>query len=367
MIHLSWMPGVDLSGLCDLLVQGVRPVGTWGLIAHTVHVATEPSDTAARLAEVAAGQERRSQAGALLMWASIVAENVGDVGAARARAEEALALGPLPPYLTASLHAELSQLAMAVGEHHRAAYHAEIAWPLLERVHSVTDAYSLRMATAIAPLIDGDLDRAEAMLAEFGEPDGETAQMGARLTWQTAQAELALARGDHAGAIGRYDAIVEMVVEADPESGLNPWLMLSASVALVARSKHASSDEDARAQELRDVIVGTGVGLPSGSLWFADLPLNGVMLVALSAWILRFGGPERHEDGVRLLAIAHRWAYNRSIPVLSWEPMVELADTALPGRVGQLVEELAVRPGPELLPDAAAVVDRLRRAWLTSS
>ncbi|RYC07089.1 ATP-binding protein [Nocardioides zhouii] len=367
MIHLSWMPGVDLGGLRDLLLQGDQPVGTWGLIAHTVHVTTEPPDTATRLAEVAARQSRPAQAGALLMWASIVAENVGDVEAARARAEEALALGHLPPYITASLHAELSQLAMAVGEHRRAAQHAEIAWPLLERVHSVTDAYSLRMATAISPLLDGDLDRAEAMLAEFGEPDGETAQMGARLTWQTAQAELALARGDHAGAIRRYDAIVEMVAEADPEAGINPWLMLSASAALVARARHTTHAADPRAEELRDTLVGTGNGLPAGSLWFADLPLNGVMLVALSAWILRFGPPERHEDGVRLLAIAHRWAYNRSIPVMSWESMVELAEAVLPGRIGTLVEELADRPGPDLQPGAAEIVDRLRRAWLTSS
>jgi len=39
MIHLSWMPGADLGALRALLVQGGRPTGTWGLIAHTVHVA----------------------------------------------------------------------------------------------------------------------------------------------------------------------------------------------------------------------------------------------------------------------------------------------------------------------------------------
>jgi hypothetical protein len=256
---------------------------------------------------------------------------------------------------------------MAVGEHHLAAEHAEVAWPLLARVHSLTDSYSLRMATAIAPLLDGDLDRAAAMLAEFGEPDGETAQMGARLTWQTAQAELALARGDHAGAIRRYDDIVAMVADADPEAGINPWLMLAASAALVARARHGVGDADPRADELRDILLRSGEGLPDGSLWFADLPLNGVMLVALSAWTLRYGPPDRHEDGVRMLAIAHRWAYNRSIPVMAWEPLVELAETVLPGRVGALVEELADRPGPGLQPDAAEVVDRWRRAWLTSS
>ncbi|HEV2796183.1 MAG TPA: hypothetical protein VGV65_01060, partial [Nocardioides sp.] len=364
MIHLSWMPGVDLSGLRDLLVQG-EPVGAWGLVARTVHVATEPADVSVRLAEVAARQPT-ALAGALLMWAAIVGENLGDVATARARAEQALALGPLPPYLTASVHAELSQLAMAVGDHHGAARHAEIAWPLLARVHSLTDSYSLRMATAISPLLDGDVERAAAMLAEFGEPD-ETAQMGARLTWLTAQAELAIARGDHAGAIRRYDDIVAMVVETDTAGGINPWLMLAASAALVARARHGAHDTDPRAAELRDLLVGSTDTLVDDSLWFTDLPLNGVMLVALATWVLRFGPADQHEDGVRLLAFAHRWAYNRSIPVMAWEPMVELADTALPGRVDQLVEELADRPGMALLPGAAEVVDRLRRLWLTSS
>ena len=114
-------------------------------------------------------------------------------------------------------------------------------------------------------------------------------------------------------------------------------------------------------------MVGNGEATPEGSLWFTDLPLNGVLLVALAAWSLRFGPADQHEDAARLLAIAHRWAYNRSIPVMAWEPMVALAETRVPGRVDRLVSELAARPGPDLLPEAAAVVARLRRSWVTSS
>ena len=143
--------------------------------------------------------------------------------------------------------------------------------------------------------------------------------------------------------------------------------MLAASAALVARARHGGLDVDPRASELRDLLLGSTAAIDDGSLWFADLPLNGVMLVALATWVLRFGPPDQHEDGVRLLAVAHRWAYNRSIPVMAWEPMVALADAALPGRIDQLVEELADRPGPELQPGAAEVVDRLRHLWLTSS
>lgn len=367
MVHLSWMPGADLGGLRELLLQGERPTGPWGLIGHTVHIAGGP--VAERLAEVAAQQSVPGMAGALLLWAAIVAENDGDVAAARAYAEAALD-GPLPPYLHASLHAELSQLAMVIGDHHRAARHAGVAWPLLERIHSTTDAYSLQVATAIAPLLDGDVDQAEALLARFGPPDGETAQVGARLTWQTAQAELALARGDHAGAIRRYDEIVDLVTDGDTMGGGpagSPWVALAASAALVSRVRYGTRSPDARADELRDLVAGPAGRTPEGTLWFTDLPLNGVLLVALAGWMLRFGPPEQHVDGVHLLAVAHRWAYNRSMPVMAWEPMAALADAVEPGRLGPLVEGLAERPGPELLPGAAATVDRLRRAWRVTS
>ena len=367
MIHLSWMPGVDLGGLRDLLLQGERPTGVWGLIGHTVHVAD--GATPARLAEVAALQSRPAMAGALLLWAAIVSENDGDVDAGRAYAEAALD-GPLPPYLHASLHAELSQLAMAVGDHHRAARHAEVAWPLLERIHSKTDAYSLQVATAIAPLLDGDVDTAATLLDRFGPPDGENAQVGARLTWQTAQAELALARGDQVEGLRRYDAVVDLVTDGDTPGGgpgASPWVALASSAALVSRVRYGTSTPDPRADELRDLVAGPPGRTPEGTLWFTDLPLNGMLLVALAAWVMRFGNAEQHADGVHLLAVAHRWAYNRSIPVMAWEPMVELAEAVQPGRIGPLVVELAERPGPDLVPGAAAAVDRLRRAWQITS
>lgn len=364
MIHLSWMPGADLGALRALLVQGEQPTGTWGLIGHAVLVAQDA--TPARLAEVAAQQTRPAMTGALLLWAAIVAENDGDVETARRHAEQALA-GPLPPYLSASLHAELSQLAMTVGDHRRAARHAEVAWPILQRIHAVTDSYSLQVATAISPLLDGDVAQAERLLARFGPPDGDTAQIGARLTWHAAQAELALAKGDHAAAIAGYDAAVELVDDVDGGPSASPWLAVAASAALVARVRHGGPGPDPRATELRDRVVGPDGLRPEGALWFTDLPLNGVLLVALGAWVLRHGPGDQHEDGVRLLAVAHRWAYNRSVPVMAWEPMVELADAVVPGLVGRLVDELADRPGPELLLGTVETVARLQASWITSA
>lgn len=360
MIHLSWMPGVDLGGLQALLTQGSLPTGTWGLIAHSTYVAHDPPAAPDRLARLAGQQSRPAQAAALLMWASIVAENEGDVPAATRHAESALALGALPPYLLASLHAELSQLSMVTGDHHTAARHAEIAWPLLVRLHSETDAYSLQVATALAPLMDGDPDTAQAILDRFGLPDGETVQLSARMVWHMAHAEVALARGDVEEALRRYDAGVEAMDV--PGTGATPWLMLAAAAALVARARHGGAGSEQRARELRDLVLDSTTATPEGALWFTDLPLNGVLLVGLAAWGLRFGPSDEHDDACRFLAIAQRWAYNRSIPVMAWDAMRAMADAARPGRVDALLAEYADRPGPALLPVAAATLGRLRRA-----
>ncbi|MBC2934720.1 BTAD domain-containing putative transcriptional regulator [Nocardioides sp. zg-1228] len=360
LVHVTWVPGVEVGGLCDLLTRGEPPAGAWGLIGRTVLQVDE--DTPARLARVAAEQTGAGLAGALLMWASIVAENAGDVDAARAYAEQALR-HRLSVFLRASVHAELSQLAMTAGAHHEAARHAAVAWPLLEQIHSVTDSYSLQVATALSPLLDGDVAGAVAVLDAVGPPGGAAAQIGARVAWQAAQAEVALARGDGAEGIRRYDALVDMVVDADSGPAVSPWAPMISAAALVCRARHGTGAADPVADELRDRVVGPGGRTPPGTLWFTDLPLNGVLLIALGAWVVRWGPPDQRSDGMFLLAVAHRWAYNRSVPVMAWESMVALADAAEPGRLGRLVGELADRPGPELVPEAAAAVDRLRRAW----
>ena len=342
MVHLSWMPGVDLGGLRALLLQGAPPVRHLGADRHTRCTSPtsrptpptgSPGSPPAQPSPARPGcccSGRRSSPRTPETWRR-------PVGTPSRRCPR-----PLPPYLLASLHAELSQLAMAVGDHHRAAHHAEIAWPLLLRVHSQTDAYSLQVATAIAPLLDGDIDTARALLEEFGPPDGESAQMGARLVWQTAHAEVALARGDHPEALRRYDAIVDMALEGEPGAGITPWLMLAASAALVAERGTAR-----RCRTRAPTSCAT-------SCWGTASDPRGLAVVHRPAAQRRTDGgagrlvaavrpADQHEDAVRLLAIAHRWAYNRSIPVMAWEPMVALAETARAG-AGRPARRGAGRP-----------------------
>jgi hypothetical protein len=57
--------------------------------------------------------------------------------------------------------------------------------------------------------------------------------------------------------------------------------------------------------------------------------------------------------------LADRFAYNRFVPTLAWEPVAELAEAAAPGLVGELLAEYGDRRGPGLLTEARALVRRL--------
>ena len=71
-------------------------------------------------------------------------------------------------------------------------------------------------------------------------------------------------------------------------------------------------------------------------------------------------------DGVRLLVIAERWAYNRSFPIMAWSALVELAEETCAGLLDEMSAEYADRPAADLVEEARAVLDRVAPA-VTSS
>ena len=362
LIHLSWVHDRRFDGLTDAMRRWGEPETPWSRAAYAMFVEPGPGSTIDRLLAIAEESEDHLTAAMMLLWASLTAENSGDVHQALVLARDALARGPLTPYLEASLLAQLAQLAMALGDHREAARHAERAWPLLMRLHAVDDARTLRVATALAPLVDGDLDEAERILDELGAHP-EAAQMGSRMAVLGTWAELSLARGDVEEGLRLFDEAVASVVDAEvPGVGLTPWVLLAAAGAIAARVHHVSGP-DPRSVELRDLLTARTVLVGGTSLAFSDLPLNGVLLVALGTWTLRHGDPARHDDAVRLLAVADRWAYNRSFPSMAWPRLAALAETVVPGRLDALREEHAGRPGSELVPEAEEALRRITSSW----
>ena len=89
-----------------------------------------------------------------------------------------------------------------------------------------------------------------------------------------------------------------------------------------------------------------------------DYPAVGLLLFALGAWsLLRRAAPAG--DALRLLALADRFSYNRSIPTMRWELITPSAEESLPGRLAQLQAEYAGHRPPGLVTEAWRAVQRV--------
>jgi hypothetical protein len=296
-------------------------------------------------------------------WAAVLAENQGEPTAARTYAERALAQvdESTTTWQVATLHTQLAMLALGSGQHSFAAEHARVAVPLLERLHAAEDALTMRTTMALTALLEGDLDLAERVLAEAGDPSAQ--DVTGRMVKFQVGAELSLAHGDTAAGLAAFrEAVTAMREVRFPSvetSGLEPWILIAVGTALTAHVRFGVTAGDRReADELGALsleLLERLMVAPEGVL---DYPVAGMGLASLATWLLARAPatPETAEPGVRLLALAHRFGYNRWFPVMAWDALSAYAEAAAPGRLAQRLEEYADRPATELRPEAAAVL-----------
>jgi hypothetical protein len=173
-------------------------------------------------------------------------------------------------------------------------------------------------------------------------------------------AELALARGDHAAGLAEYRASVAamraLVVPGRPANGLEPWVLFSETSALTAFARYGTAADDAHGAELfghcRSRVL-QALDYP-----YSDFPVCGTVLFGLGAWgLLRSALPA--EEAVRLLVLAERFAYNRTLPTMDWAAMAAEAERRAPGRIAALRAGYGDRRGPELLDEARAAAQRI--------
>jgi predicted ATPase/DNA-binding SARP family transcriptional activator len=364
-VHLSWMPHRSVASLRAALERWGRPEHPWARIAYAMFVEESPGMTTdARVAALADDADPVTAQMALL-WAALVAENSGDIACATRYAEEGLTRAPLTPYLEASLHGQLAQLALEVGDYRTAGDHASVAAPILERLGAVDDARAMRAATALWPMQQGDFVGAERIIDSLDH--GLEVKLGSQMIVLSARAELALASGDVDAGLRLFDDALASVqpIEGMDLGGISPWVLIAASGALVARIRHGTTPaDDERARELAGILVEQEYGARvDNDLPYQDFPLNGVLLAALGSWALRYGGAELHETGARLLAIADRWAYNRSFPTMAWPALCELAERTSPGLLDTVAGDYAGRPTTDLVEEARALLDRVTQAF----
>src|SRR6185312_11913662 len=115
-------------------------------------------------------------------------------------------------------------------------------------------------------------------------------------------------------------------------TGLEPWVLFGDSMALGAHARYATGDDEAHGRALFATCRGNAVLLLRGAGPRLDYPVAGQLLFALGAWaLLRRPLLDKElpvEVALRLLALAHRFAYNRTLPTMMWERIVPAAEEA---------------------------------------
>jgi predicted ATPase/DNA-binding SARP family transcriptional activator len=332
-----------------------------------VLLAYDPADVAgypARLAELAQDPDRQTAATAGLRLSHQL-ENDGDPAGSLEVARRALALtrDDDGPWLKAMPHTVLAQLTLQMGDNDAAVAHARAALPVMRRLGASDDEMQLRALLVLCAIAAGRLEEAAAELELIEGIDESAAPFGASYFRYICRAEMLIASGDPEGALRLYRECEARVRDFEfpgvAKTGAEPWALFGDALALSAHAWHARADADVA--HGRRLFAACREG--TLKVFFAgnarlDYPAGGILLYALGAWaLLRRATPSR--DALRLLALAHRFAYNRMIPTMLWERITPLAEQELPGALAEFQAEYAAHRPPDLLTEARRAVERL--------
>ncbi|GIH71818.1 hypothetical protein Mth01_40710 [Sphaerimonospora thailandensis] len=371
--------GEELRGLLGRLPLRDTTDPRIAAMATVLH-AYDPADGTGfrhRLAELCRSDDRDVALMATQLSAQVL-ENAGDPPGAIAAARRALELVRENdgPWFGAILHAVLAHLSMQLGDRRRAVDHARAALPVLSRLGATDDETQLHAVLLLAALAEGDPAIAEAEFMEITRINDVGAVIGGLVFVPLCAAELAFSRGDPVAALAECRLAVQRARDLripGVRTGAEPWAVYAEAFALTAHAYHAyqSGPADLRyGEELFHFCAGVRAGdmLAEGSAQdgpgpraFLDYPACGSILFALGVWgVLR--GAVAPGDAVGLLVLAERFAYNRLAPSLAFERIEPYAEAAAPGVIAAMRAEYGDRLGSDLLDEARALVEKVRRA-----
>ncbi|MEW9533364.1 BTAD domain-containing putative transcriptional regulator [Microbispora sp. NPDC049125] len=323
--------------------------------------AVDDTELRHRLAELSRSTDHYIALAATQMSVHVL-ESAGDVTRAIEAAERALTMlrEDEGPWLTAIMRAVLAHLVMHLGDRRRAAGHARAAIPVLSRLGAVDDETQLRAGLLTSALADGDLDTAEAELAEIIRINDGEVVLGGMAIVSLCTAELALARGERAAALAEYRVAVQRArdlrLPGMSRTDFTPWTIIAVSVTLTAYAYHAPPEDVRYGEELFTAVRGYDLLRVQNPV--IDYPLCGAMLFALGAWgLLR--GALATGDAIALLVLAERFAYNRSMPSMAFERIEPHAERAAPGMIAAVRAAYGDRRGSDLLDEARGLVEQV--------
>jgi predicted ATPase len=347
-----------------------------------VLLAYDPADDTdaftGRIARLADSEDRRT-ALAASQWLTHLRENAGDAAGAIAAARRSLALSRDDdgPWAAAMPQTMLAQLTMHVGDRAAAVEHASAALPVMQRLGASDDEIGLRSLLVLCAVADGRLADAEEELKRIDGVDEATAVFGGGAVRLVCRAELALASGDHTTGLRIHREAAarmrRMRLPGVATTGLEPWVLFGDSAALSAHARYATGDDAAHGRALFHTCRESAIrlfGTPDPQF---DYPAAGQLLFALGAWaLLRRPTPDAPapndvapaevapaEVALRLLALADRFACNRTLAAMMGELIGPAAEAVAPGRMDELPAEYRDSQPADLRAEARRLAERL--------
>jgi len=298
-------------------------------------------------------------------WLSHLRENSGDAAGAIRAAQRSLALARDEdgPWATAMPRTMLAQATMQVGDRAAAVEYARAALPVMRRLGADDDELQLHALLVLCLIADGRLEEAADELSLMDNVGEGTTMFGGGLAFRhVCRGELALARGQHAAGLRIHREVAasmrELRLPGVAWTGLEPWVLFGDSMALTAHAWYAAGDDEAYGRALfltcRDDALKVLGTVPAD----LDYPASGQLLFALGAWTL-LRGTAPAEDALRLLALADRFSYNRTVPTTMWERIVPAAEESAPGLLAGFQDTYADRQPSDLLGEAHRLAARL--------
>ena len=158
-----------------------------------------------------------------------------------------------------------------------------------------------------------------------------------------------------AGAIERTRRLSTPGLDLDEDLlGFAPWVLIGDALGVAVYAVHGTGGEGT---DYWDELRAKAPGAFDSARNHLDYPVLGTVLFALGHWGLRRDA-RPVDDAVRLVVLADRFAYSRSVPALGWANAAEAAEQAAPGLLARLEAGYGERRGPDLLAEARAVLTR---------
>jgi hypothetical protein len=208
---------------------------------------------------------------------------------------------------------------------------------------------------------DGDLVLAEKQLAQIEQVEDDGSFGGAAIA-RIGRAELTIISGDHATGLAIYrdgaKRMRELRLTGIAPTGLEPWTLIGDATALTAHAHYATGPDEAPGWALFNSCRDRVQRLLNSRDPHLDLPVLGAALFGLGCWgIRRDAVPARIVP--RLLALADRFAYNRTTPSMAWELIAPLVEQRIPGELDVARAEYRDRRPRDLLGEVLALVQQI--------